>query len=142
MITDKDIEKFQDKVPTFDFVEQEGGTDGVTPVQRPIARVIETIQIFKPMEMYEERAKLALDIKKAKQDLKPEVLKLKVQNLKDAMRGSLKEMERQHKLYDDELIAIEKALDLTNVEKDWNVAKQKQLAEEKAKEEANIKKAK
>ena len=142
MITDKDLEKFQDKVPTFDFVEQEGGTDGVTPVQRPIARVIETIQIFKPMEMYEERAQLALDIKKAKQDLKQDVLNLKFKNLEDALRDALKNMQIQHDLYDKELKDIDKALDLENMEKEWNIAKQKQLAEEKAKEEANIKKAK
>jgi len=142
MITKTDIEFIELKESKIDFVEQDESTDDIAPIRRPIGRIAESIQIFTPYEMYEERAKLALDIKKAKQDLKPEVLKLKVQNLKDAMRGSLKEMERQHKLYDDELIAIEKALDLTNVEKDWNVAKQKQLAEEKAKEEANIKKAK
>ena len=129
MIKQEDLEFLQLKEPRIDFLEEEG-QENITPSGRKIVRIAEQAQIYTAQDIYNERAILIRDIANGKKDLEPKVFKVKVQNLKSAIEGAIKEKERQLKMLDDEIKAFEGALDIEGGDREFNIALHEKNKEE------------
>lgn len=129
MIKNEELEFLQLKEPRIDFLEEEGQEE-LPPSRRKIVRIAEQAQIYTAQDIYNERAILLRDIANGKKDLEPKVFKIKVQNLKSAMEGAIKEKERQLKMLDDEIKAFEETLDIDGKDREFNVALHDKLKEE------------
>lgn len=96
-------------VPTYVWANEEG-EDELTPVKRKIAKTMEVTETFN----YYDALKYVMQLEKAKEDKLAEIEGL------DSMI----------KAYRDEIEIVEKALNVTEIEKEWNLELHRKLKEE------------
>lgn len=96
-------------VPTYVWADEEGEAD-LTPVKRKIAKTMEVTETFN----YYDALKYVMQLEKAKTDKEAEI---------EGLNSMIK-------AYRDEIEIVEKALNVTKVEKEWNLELHRKLKEE------------
>lgn len=120
MITAEQIKELELQTPKYEFVQPEEGGQEVSPIKRNIAKIQETAQTFTLYDVY----KIIGQLDKQIED-------------KEAEIGSIKDTKA---LFEAELVLIEKALKVTDLETQYQneVAAEVAVAEAlKAKDEQN-----